>query len=88
MSRLTAPAPPVVSRAVLRRRTLTAISLMVFGREHVARGRHEPLPDAGYPGHCDVCGHELDAELHQRRFRRRRGPQAPVGDPLQKAGWR
>ena len=89
MTRLTAAAPQPVSRAARRRQAKTAVLVALYGRERVAESRHEPLPDVEYPGHCNVCWHEVDAPRHQRRRPWWRGPRrAPAGDPAQREGWR
>lgn len=67
---------------------MTAVRMAVFGREQVAAGRHEPLPDTEAP-YCSVCGESFDAPRHQRRRPRRRREQRPVdGLAAERAGWR
>lgn len=88
MTRLTAVAERPADRATLRRQAMTAIRIFVFSREHVAAGRHEPLPDAESP-YCSVCGESFDEARHQRRRpRRRRALRQVDGLAAERAGWR
>lgn len=74
-SHRSAQEPEKVPLAVLGRRLRTALLLMVLGREAAAGRPHEPFPDAGNPGTCDIDGLALDHPLHLGRRARKAGPQ-------------
>lgn len=87
MTRLTAVAGRAADRATLRRQAMTAIRIFIFSREHVAAGRHEPLPDTESP-YCSVCGEAFDESRHMRRRGRRRARRAVDVLAAERAGWR
>ena len=78
---------PFASLAAWAGRLDTCLRVTAFGAEEVTSSYHEPLPSPDRLGCCDLDGLPLEDPLHDRRYRRRKVPQAAV-DLAAVRGWR